>query len=42
MNPMGIGDPWTDYYLEPQQKEQYYVMLINKSPEIYQNVPDWA
>ena len=35
---MGIGYPWDNYYLEPQQKEQYSVMFINKSPKIYQQI----
>ena len=35
---MGLGASWTDTYLEHQQKKQYYVMFINKSPIIYQNV----
>ena len=26
---MGIGAPWADTYLEPQQKEQSFVMFIN-------------
>ena len=37
INPMEVGAPWDDAYLEPQQKEQSYVMFINKSPTIYQN-----
>ena len=33
---MGVSAPWADAYLEPQQKEQYFVMFINKFPTIHQ------
>ena len=34
---MGLGVPWDDTYLEPQQKEQSFVMFIDQSPTIHQN-----
>ena len=34
---MGPGDPWSDAYLETQQKEQYYFIFINQYPNFYQN-----
>ena len=38
INLMGLGDPWADAYIEPQQKEQYSVMFINQSPTIHQKL----
>ena len=29
IKPMGLGPPWVETYLEPQQQEQYPVMFIN-------------
>ena len=33
MNPMGLGSPWADAYIQPQQNEQYSVMFINIDPQ---------
>ena len=35
---MGIGAPWGDAYIEPQQKNQSYLIFKNKLPIIYQNI----
>ena len=36
---MGLGTPWADAYLEPQQKQQSFVVFINQYPTIQNKIP---
>ena len=35
---MGLGAPWSDTYLEPQNKEQSSMMFINQLPKITKTI----
>ena len=45
MNPMGLGTPWADAYLEPQQKERFSLMFINifitNATKHFQGLTQW-
>ena len=46
MNQWGLGAPWDDAYLEPQQKRKIffdvYKYMSNNPPKSFQGLAQWA